>query len=544
MIRLYTLLIFILCVGTTTVDAQTRYVDEVFTAVDRQDSIIYGANTTVLPVLFGGSPTIRPLFLNLMTPQGDTETNRPLILMFHTGNFLPKFANGQINGDINDGYVNSMAERLTKLGYVVAVVDYRKGWNPLGSQEERTNTLINAAYRGVQDANTCTRFFRKTVAGGNPYGIDGTKITAWGIGTGGYISLAAATLDQYEDVVLPKFIGSDINGDGNPDPMVIPFINGDPFALSVGVNPLTGDTLCFPNHTEAGLSSELQLAVNMGGAIGDESWIDESDPPSISFHVPTDPFAPYDEGTVIVPTTGDLVVDVVGSYRVSAANDALGNNDVWDAAIFDDAYTEAANAKNDGLEGLFPFDRPNWDLTDDGVDNAIPLEASPWEFWDEAFYSNPPVGQVTLDGPGGPCEGVPIELCNWHLISLGSNPDMSLAKATAYQDTIVGYFAPRACVALNLPCASLYIGDNVEDILSSAIVELSPNPATVEINISAESSIIQSLQIVDMNGKLMVSRDNINDNNYTLSRAGLASGLYVARIQMEDGIVTKKFVLE
>lgn len=542
--RFYALIAIVFSLSILNVDAQTRYVDEIFTDIMRQDSVIYGANTTVLPVLLGANPTIRPLFANVMMPMGDTETDRPLIMMFHTGNFLPKFVNGQINGDMNDVYINSLAERLVKRGYVVAIVDYRKGWNPLGSQEERTNTLINAAYRGVQDANTCTRFFRKTVAGGNPFGIDGSKITAWGIGTGGYVSLAAATLDQYEDVVLPKFIGSDINGDGTPDPMVIPFINGDPFALTAGVNPLTGDTLCYPNHTEAGLSSELQLCVNMGGAIGDRSWLDASDPPTISFHVPTDPFAPYDEGIVIVPTTGDNVVEVVGSRQVALAGDEFGNNDVWDGAIFDDAYTEAANANNEGLEGLFPFVRPNWDLTDDGVDNPVPLEASPWEFWDEALYSNPPVGQATLDGPGGPCEGVPIELCNWHLISLGSNPDMSMAKAVAYQDSILGYFSPRACVALDLPCASLYIGDNVEDILSSAIVELSPNPASVEINITSESAIIESLQVVDMNGKLMLSRNNINDTNHTIARGGLASGLYIARIQMEDGIVTKKFILE
>ena len=41
------------------------------------------------------------------------------------------------------------------MGYVVASIDYRTGWNPLAAtQSERTYQLINAAYRGVQDART------------------------------------------------------------------------------------------------------------------------------------------------------------------------------------------------------------------------------------------------------------------------------------------------------------------------------------------------------------------------------------------------------
>ena len=51
------------------------------------------------------------------------------------------------------------------MGYVVASIDYRLGWNPLAAtQSERTNQLINAAYRGVQDARTAVRYFRMNAA--------------------------------------------------------------------------------------------------------------------------------------------------------------------------------------------------------------------------------------------------------------------------------------------------------------------------------------------------------------------------------------------
>jgi carboxylesterase type B len=90
------------------------------------------------------------------------------------------------------------------MGYVVASCDYRLGWNPVATtQEERVNTLINAAYRGVQDCRTAVRFFRKSQAeNGNPFGIDPWRIGVWGQGTGGYIAFAAATINAYAAISL------------------------------------------------------------------------------------------------------------------------------------------------------------------------------------------------------------------------------------------------------------------------------------------------------------------------------------------------------
>lgn len=546
--RIYTMLLF-LCITfvSTQVEAQ-RYLEETFTDVEVEANIIYGANTTILPLLANMPPVKRPLNLNLMTPAGDTETNRPLIILLHTGNFLPRFANASVHGDVDDGYVVALATKLAKLGYAVALISYRKGWNPIGEQEVRTNTLINAAYRGVQDVTTCARFFRKTAAGGNPYGIDPERITVWGVGTGGYIALAASSLDAYEDVLINKFIGSDIDGDGFPDPMVIEEINGDPFAETmVGLNPISGDTLCHLNHTE-GWSNEFQLCVNMGGAVGDTSWIDANDPPMISFHVPTDPFAPYEEDILIVPTTGDLVVEVQGSYTIQQRLAALGNNTVFENGLFNDEYTDAANESNDGLAGLFPMRRPNWDITNDGEDNPIPREASPWEFWDQTTFTSEPLGQITInDEESDPCvmagQIVPIDLCNWHLISLRSNPDMSVAKATTYQDSIVNFFAPRACLALNLPdCVGLF--SDTEDLLDNDFVKMSPNPTSGDVNINASEKTILAMEVYDFQGRLVRAVREINDTRYVLNSTSFNKGMYVIKLQFEEGIVSKKVMFQ
>ncbi|MCP3931217.1 MAG: alpha/beta hydrolase, partial [Bacteroidetes bacterium] len=294
----FNILIFfvLLCFSTLSVDAQDRYLDMVFDEVEVQTDVLYGANYTIITVPSTGHSALQPLVMDVYTPYGDTETARPLILYFHSGNFLPNPDNGSTTGTRNDSISVELCTRLAKMGYVVANVDYRLGWNPISEDiNVRVSTLINAAYRGVQDSRSCVRYFQKSIAEeGNPFGICPDKITMMGEGTGGYITLASATLNEYIDVVIPKFIGDDINGDGIPDPMVIEAINGDIYGETIlGLNPLNGDTFALPNHP--GYSSDFQLCVNIGGALGDTSWLDANDPPFISFHVPDDPNAPYKE---------------------------------------------------------------------------------------------------------------------------------------------------------------------------------------------------------------------------------------------------------
>ena len=128
--------------------------------------------------------------------------------------------------------------------------------------------------------------------------------------------------------------------------MVIEAINGDPDGLTVGImsNPPlppfpAGDTLCYPNWT--GYSSEFHLCVNVAGALGDLSWLEAGDMPVISYHVPTDPFAPYESAVLVVPTTNDPIVEVQGSKSVAEKANDTGNNDVLGTfpGLADDPYT-------------------------------------------------------------------------------------------------------------------------------------------------------------------------------------------------------------
>ena len=91
-----------------------------------------------------------------------------------------------------------MAKQFARRGYVCAIMSNRMGWLPTSSdQDTRTGTLLQAAYRGIQDMRTCVRYFRMTAATmSNPYKIDPNLVIAGGVGTGGYISFGAATLGK------------------------------------------------------------------------------------------------------------------------------------------------------------------------------------------------------------------------------------------------------------------------------------------------------------------------------------------------------------
>lgn len=402
-----------------------RYLEEVFTDVEVTSNVVYGVNATVLAYSIYNQAVAQPLVCDVYEPSGDTETSRPLVLYFHTGNFLPHPQNGGPTGTKADSNVVEMCSRLARMGYVVASCDYRLGWNPVApTQDERVYTLINAAYRGVQDCRTAVRYFRMTEdMMSNPYGIDPTRVCVWGQGTGGYIAFASATINQYSDIAIPKFI-HDVEvppGSGNfiPLPMVIESVNGDIYGTSYGTAPNANapngiDTLCYANHT--GYDSDFNVMVNMGGACGDSTWVTAEDPPMISFHAPSDPFAPYYIGTVIVPGFNLPVVEVSGSGHVQEMANNLGLNEIFEMA--DDAgdvYTMAANDYNGGDYGLFPLNRPA----------GMEADSAPWEWWSP---SNPNNANGLL-----------------------TNSDMSITKAMAFLDSIQWYSAPRIMCALELP---------------------------------------------------------------------------------------------
>ncbi|MFN0213537.1 MAG: T9SS type A sorting domain-containing protein [Saprospiraceae bacterium] len=496
-----------------------RYQAPVFSEVSTNVDF-YGSNFTVITLQTPLMHTARqPLAMRVYQPVGDVETKRPLIIYLHTGNFLPFPNNSGCYGTINDSSCVEFATRLAKMGYVVAVADYRLGWNPLATTElSRRFTLINAAYRGVQDARTCIRYFRKSAdVGGNPYKIDPEKIILWGQGTGGYISLACATLNNYSDILNTSEPGKFMLNAMTP--MVIQQYNGDIYGnppapqqhclVDAAYNSFTGipigDTLCSPNHV--GYSSDFAMAVNMGGALADKWWLDAQTPPIVSFHVLTDPFAPCGDGLVVVPLPPDFppVVNVTGSCGLQQIiEDDFHTNDIFKKSddCNNNAFVQKANSMNGGRAGFYPF------------------------------YNTPP-------SPTGGTQSGPWE---WAAVPpAAGNCNTNSVTSRAYTDTIIGYAAPLACRALDICCL---VG--TEDLVKSNIdLKIAPNPAANEVTLTVPSEyLMQGIELFNANGQLVRTMYGINHSSAILDRGSLPNGIYTAKVYFAEGVMARMIVFE
>ena len=539
------LAVSILLLGLTA-NSQDRYLDEVFTDIELTDSVVFAQNVSIEPLLIGLSPALMPILCDIYQPAGDTLTNRPVIIVSHTGSFLPPVANGQPTGSIKDSSIVEQCTRWAKKGYVAIAMGNRLGWNPVSTdQNVRTSTLLQAAYRGIQDAKAMVRYMRMTEDNGNPYGIDPNKIVLGGQGTGAYISLGYATLDNAGvELNLPKFI--DFSNPSMPAPYVVPYFFGNIDGTDLTYAPLydtlgnmipildtSGNILGFqvdstmplniPNHPQ--YSNDINMVFNLGGALADISWLEAGDVPIVSFHCENDQYAPIDTGDVIVPTTGDFVVEVMGSRTVQHYSNQYGNNDIFINAGFTDVYTTTASNDNSGYEGLYVFKTPAPSTTPNAFGELEEEQGAPWDWWDNNMYDL--MFQAVNQAPAG------YGAAN----SILGNPDMSAAKGRTYIDTIQGYLNPRIYVALNLGNAL-----SVHNVIDHS-TNMYPNPTKNNITITNSNFVINSVELYNISGQ-KVRSEIVNSMQTNLNVSDLKKGIYIMNIKANDTFIKRKVIIE
>ncbi len=515
-----------------TVSGQQRYLAEVFTdgQIGVTNNVVYARNHLFFP------PTttypIDSLRMRVYAPlqSADNNTARPVMVYIHTGNFLPPVINGGITGSINDSSAVNLCRQWARRGYVVFAPTYRVGWNPLATSElERRVQLLNAVYRAINDIKASVRYIRKTAAeDGNPYKVDPAKIVLFGTGSGGYVALAYTTLDKYNEMAIPgKFTLP--NGNSMIDTNIVGNIDGFGGQLNVSNWP--------------GYSSDVSLSINAGGALADTSWLEAGDAPMISFHAVRDPFAPYGNGTVIVPTTNENVVDVSGAGVFMAKANAFGNNAAFsDPALFTDPvstyarsqynqtidyiYPAPFNTINTGSgEGLFPIVRP--------LRNQISVfanEGDPWTWWDTTtlnFY----VAQVNAQ-TGGSYNAQLL-----HQQGMAGNPGMSALKGMTFLDTIQQYIHPRIVNVLGLPGNNVSVEQLRKDV--KMVVYPNPTEGNFSIRTDAENNIL-AIRIYDVIGREVRAINQVNETEFTVERQGLNPGMYFVKVLTEKGEATRK----
>jgi hypothetical protein len=479
--------LFAISLSTLYSSAQYRYLDEVFTNVIVESDVKYGENYTVIT----GAPVLEDLLMDIYMPEGDTEDMRPLIIMAHAGSYLPKGINTLPFGDRKDSCMVEMCTQFAKRGWVAVSMSYRLGWNPLApTQEGKAGTIMNAVYRSAQDARTCVRFFQDDAANANAYKIDTMKITVGGSNSGGYTALATAYLDKVEEINLFKFQDSEGNS----------FINQAITGGFYGEGGMPGVN----NYSNPGHTSEIQLVLNLGGAIGDTSWMEAGNIPVVAFHGIADVTTPYMTSIVIVLATLDPIVEVSGSYDLVRVANKLGLNQGFIDAGFEDPYTLVAESRS-AYEGLLPFPGPA-----DGLE--------PWAWYD------PNDANIDNDTPGATGFGS------------RANPFASKPKALTFIDTIMGYFVPRAVVALGLET-----GVGIESTSSPEILHIYPNPTTNVVTVQTNNIGRHSIEITALNGQIIHSFVS-NQDSQQVDLSSYPKGVYFITVRSNKSTITEKII--
>lgn len=513
--------------------AQTRYLDPIFNSsqITITQNVVYGQNIEVLT----GAPVLIDLKMDVYQPDPavDPLALRPLIIIVHTGNFLPIVINGSPTGTKMDSSVVNLSKQWAQRGFVVASIDYRLGWNPLAPDAEtRRALLLQAVYRSIIDTKTAVRYFKKDAATTNTFEIDPSKIILYGEGSGGYTTLAYNTLDRYAEVELPKFTFA-ASGESYIDTTLLGNIDGYGGAINVD------------NHV--GYSAEVAFVANAGGALADTSWLEANAKPMVTFHAIRDGYAPFNNGIVIVPTTNENVVEVQGPNLFMAKANALGVNSSFANLPFSgDPYTARARS-------MYGNTYSNWDPLNQTVtlgnnmDGLFPVElplqpaqllngGGPWQWWDLATLTI--VVSAINAQTGGSYDANTI-----HAGGMASNPGMSAAQGLAYIDSIQGYLIPRVMVALQLPGYEVFSVEESE-VLDNG-TQLYPVPASdylvVELNNLKQD--LAQVVVINQLGQTIRSYEAFG-KNVRLDLTGLSTGVYVAQIILSDGnTVVKKFTV-
>lgn len=260
----------------------TRYLEEIFSSFTLTSDVTYGSAINL-------SGSVQSLELDIREPAGDTGTLRPLIVMAHGGSFM--------FGDKTQSDIVPMAETFARLGYVTASIEYRLGMEQMPFPGPDSTDAMEAVLRAVADAKAALRFFYKSAANGNPYGIDTNYVFFMGSSAGAFIGIHCAYLDQQSEVPAA--------------------VDTSKASLSGGLEGKSGNP---------GYSSRIHAVISFSGAIGDTNWIEAGDVPILSLHGTADDVVPYSSATIVLVGVYPLMeVDGSSSVHLRAQNLGISN---------------------------------------------------------------------------------------------------------------------------------------------------------------------------------------------------------------------------
>lgn len=291
--------------------------------------------------------------MDLYIPDGDTVTNRPLIIYMHAGAFY--------GGDKSMTDCIDFCTAFAKRGYVTTSINYRLAdmISFLFSQDEQYKAVLKA----VADAKAAVRFFRKSFTNGNPYGIDTNSIYVAGYSSGGVTAVHQAFIDNLTDLpanvqVLASVIGGTLEGDAG----------------------------------NFGYSSKVHGVISVAGGINDINWIDSNDEPIVSAQGTNDNTVNYNCGPGL---NNPLVLNLCGAGEIHPKANNVGIlNDVLIFNNTDHTWAAFGNSNPKFIQAI--------EFYSDFLFNILPCNQSATNIKEndiESFkiYPNPTIDKIYFD---------------------------------------------------------------------------------------------------------------------------------------------------
>lgn len=227
-----------------------RYFDKIFPQVKTTHNITYSIAKTS-----GGF--LQHILMDVYEPKDDTAALRPLVIFEHGGAYWTgtKDYQSQI----------AMGEEFARRGYVVSSATYRL--EPSFVSLLFPDLMLKAVGRGVQDTKELVRyFFNSARDSANPFRIDTTKIFLCGGSAGAFNVMHTVYLDSMD----------------NLDPQWRSWLE------EIGG--------VFGHYDFIDFGKTILGVVNINGALGDKSYLDNQRTAFLSVHNIWDPEIPFNRG--------------------------------------------------------------------------------------------------------------------------------------------------------------------------------------------------------------------------------------------------------
>lgn len=227
-----------------------RFIDKVFSQTQTTRNIVYSTAKNAAGYM-------QPILMDVFEPKNDTMSLRPLIIFMHGGAYW--------TGTKNYESQVKMGEEFARRGYVLSSANYRL--EPTFLSLIFQDRMLKAVGRGTQDVKQLVRYFYNSARdSANPFRIDTSKIFLCGSSAGAFNVMHAVYLDS-TDYLSPQWQSwlNDVGG-------------------------------VFGSYDFIDFGKEILGVVNINGALGDKSYLDNETTNFLSVHNIWDPEVPFNRG--------------------------------------------------------------------------------------------------------------------------------------------------------------------------------------------------------------------------------------------------------